>query len=103
MSDQEMLKYLIEKCGIDDVRKEIRCAGARISEFFLSDKYPLPKNPLTKMRSMYKNQKEMDDFYSKKTKSYDDQELEDLKAGTSRHGSNRGSSSFATSNNGMSY
>lgn len=107
MSDQEMLNYLIKKCGFDAVHKEIRCARSRIGEFQMSEQYPLPNTVTDRMRSMYKCQKKLDEYFNpapkdEEIKNYDDEDLEDLKAGTSRHGSNRGHSSFGRNNNGYS-
>ncbi len=78
-------------------------SGKKIKEF-LSHGVPLSEASIHRIEFQFRKQvSEEKMVYLKETtnvKNYDDDDLQDLKAGTSRHGVNRQSSSFATSNNG---
>jgi hypothetical protein len=94
------LEYLFTLSSPADLGLVLNCSGKKLLDFV---KFGIP---LTKaLRQHIETQYAMYEKAAPKpapVKNYDDEDLSDLKAGTSRHGVNRSTSSFARSNNGWS-
>lgn len=99
VSAREMLTYLQKFYTDDQIRTEVRTVKERLFGEIMS----LSANASIRLKGMYRSCKAMEEAPKKPAiKNYDDEDLSDLKAGTSRHGVNRSSASYATSNNGWS-
>lgn len=94
------LEYLFTLSSPSDLGLILNCSGKKLRDF-VNFGIPLTKALRQHIETQYAMYEKT---APKKTavKNYDDEDLSDLKAGTSRHGVNRGHSSFGRSNNGWS-
>ena len=104
------IKYLLESCSLGDLGLMTGTSGLKISQF-LKMNIPLSENPIKKIEKQFAKavvEEKLEILrvrasLPESVKNYDDEELSCVKFGTNRSGVNRQTSSFATSNNGISY